>query len=209
MSRLVVLLDAMILARGFAQRRVKGAASEILRLWQSGLFEIVVSGKLVGETAHTLRLLGVSDPSIEAFVAALCLRDRVVALQHQRMGCLDENDDHLLEAAIRGKAKIIVSDDKRGPLNLPLAAEESLRKEGVAVMSSAQFLRYLRDIAFSPFGLCRAVWPGQLTEPESFACALCGHRYHSDAPCGMVWQDAIGKPEECACFALSLYSGAT
>jgi predicted nucleic acid-binding protein len=37
--------------------------------------------------------------------------ERVMPIQHQKMGCNDEGDDHLYETAIAGGAHFIVSRD--------------------------------------------------------------------------------------------------
>jgi predicted nucleic acid-binding protein len=66
---------------------------------------LLVSGQLLGEIAETLLELGADHDD--------------VPIKHQRMGCDDEEDDHLLETALTGKAGYLVSEGPRGSRPAP------------------------------------------------------------------------------------------
>lgn len=164
LNRLRVVLDANVLVRGFAQRRIGSAASEIMRWWSLGVFDLRVNGVLIDEVARALvEEFGVPPIAVADIVATLADEGNIVALLHQRMGCRDANDDHVLETAFIANANIIVSCDD-DLLHLPEHVQWALRLRGIQVMTDAAFLTYVRKRAFSPCpGLLRN---GRLLRPD-------------------------------------------
>lgn len=61
----------------------------------------------------------------------------VVPIRHQRMGCLDEDDDHLLEVAVAGKADYLVSED-RAVFAPPPYVRAYLERHGIRVGRGAR-----------------------------------------------------------------------
>ncbi len=149
MNRLRVVLNANVLAPGLVS--VSSASAEIVRFWRTGLFDLLVTGKLVEEVAHTLDALGLDDGDIRDIVEILggSNPDLVIPLKHQRMGCIDPNDDYLFETAFTGEAAIVVSRD-RNVLSLPVQLRIAAETAGIRVMSDVDFLHYLRRSIFSP-----------------------------------------------------------
>jgi putative PIN family toxin of toxin-antitoxin system len=132
------VLDAMIWARGLIARNPDGAPAQIIRAWSAGRFRVLVSGELLDEIAGTLRELGAEHEDIVQLIALLATESQVVAIQHQRMGCQDEEDDHLLETAITGKADYLVSED-RAVYDPPAHIRGYLARENVRLRRAHEF----------------------------------------------------------------------
>ena len=144
-----VVIDANIFAAGLLAKR-QSSSAEILRLWRSGVFQVLLNGTLVNEIERTLARKHVSRDDIATLVDILSeIPDILVPIRHQRMGLRDERDDHLLETAIVGKAQIVVSRDRK-VLDPPLHVENMLRREGIALMSDVEFLATIHGKIFSP-----------------------------------------------------------
>ncbi len=60
---------------------------------------------------------------------AIALMDPLVAIDGIRMGCADENDDHLLEVDVKAGATFVVSRDQDS-LDLPSDARVRLEAHG-------------------------------------------------------------------------------
>lgn len=65
-------------------------------------------------------------------------RSEIFAIQHQRMGCDDEDDDHLLELAVTANADFLISEDK-AVYELPRHVHEYIARNGVRVIRAAGF----------------------------------------------------------------------
>jgi len=139
----------MIIARGIVRRRSASVASEIMRWHRMGLFDAKLNGKLIEEIARTLRNLGVGTDKTRDSVNWLCQRDVVVPIKHQRMGCMDPDDDHLFETAFVSHARMIVSIDAN-VLAPPAALRAWLVKHDVRVVGEAAFCQFMRERVFSP-----------------------------------------------------------
>lgn len=151
----------MVMARGLVRRRASSAASEIVRWFRMGMFDIRLNGKLIEEIAHTLRHLGADDRDIRLFVNWLCERECIVPLGHQRMGCIDPDDDHLFETALLSGARIIVSSDAR-VLRPPIALAAWLKQHDIRVLDEAGFCQFMRQRVFSPMVLVEGLGAGLL-----------------------------------------------
>lgn len=125
-----------------------GSASHVL--YQAFLREeitVVTSGPLVNELAETLiNHLGRPADAVEAFIALLCARAEVIAIQHQVMGCRDPDDDPVLETAVTGNADILVTRDRR-LLNLTTHVAKYMERCGIRMMPPEIFAEMLRDMA--------------------------------------------------------------
>lgn len=153
MNRLTVILDDHVIARGMLSARSTTAGSEIARYWRRGVFELILTGRLVDEVARTLEHLHCSESRIMELVALLCERPECfVTLQHQRMRCLDPDDDHLFEAAVARGPSVLVSED-RHVLNPPHDLEVYLAERSVRVMTPGEFLSFIQARLFSSLAL--------------------------------------------------------
>ncbi|HTU71303.1 MAG TPA: putative toxin-antitoxin system toxin component, PIN family [Candidatus Baltobacteraceae bacterium] len=199
MIRLRVVLDANVLAPGLVSRR--SSSAEIVRLWRLGLFEVLVTGKLIGETAETLKALGLQDYEVVELVEIIASNpDAIVFLKHQVFGCVDPADDYLFETAIVGQASIIVSRDMDLQA-LPKPLQHQLNLHHVRVMTDLEFLAYLRRHIFSPLAFDpRFVSFDDLQGPlKEVSCVVCRHGFHWDFPCGQTYADESGAPWLCEC----------
>ncbi|HEY9084965.1 MAG TPA: PIN domain-containing protein [Candidatus Tyrphobacter sp.] len=193
-----MVLDANVLAPGLIGGT--SASAEIVRLWRRGIFDVLITGKLVEEVAQTLKVLGAEDQEVIDVAAILCSNPEfIVALQHQRMGCGDPGDDYLFETAFTGGASIIVSRD-RSVLSVRASLKIALATKGVRVMSDVDFLDFFRAHLFSPLAyddhtVCICDITGPIDESP---CVICRHGFHWDFPCGLVLERE-GEPYECAC----------
>ncbi len=196
-----VVLDAMVVARGFVSKSKQSASFSIFEAWHSGEILPLFNGKLIREIAKTLEVLGVNRRTIEDFIAMLFLREEaLVRIKHQRMGCSDPGDDHLLETALIGGARWIVSDD-HAVLDLPNPAKASFRHHGIGILSSGQFVEWLRSIDDLD---ADSVSIDDLWDPPGpFSCLICEHSDRADVPCGVAGEDRDAKPAECGCVGAS------
>jgi len=197
MTRLRVVVDTDTLAPGLVSKASPSAG--VIRAWRLGIFDLLRTGTSIDEVARTLRRLRVDEARIQRLVDALCSEpDLIVGILHQDLGCTQEKDNHLIEAAIVGGASIIVSRDAH-VLDPPPHVEILLRRHRVSVMNPAQFLEYLDRQLFSPL-LPNVVWLEDLVPLPGHDCALCGHEYHWDLPCRETWTGAAGEFPDCPCF---------
>jgi putative PIN family toxin of toxin-antitoxin system len=199
MKRLRVVLDANVLAPGLVSSQ--SSSAEIVRLWRRGLFDVLVTGKLVDEIAKTLRALGLDDAEVMDLIEILGSQpDVIIPLQHQILGCKDANDDYLFETAIRGVASFIVTRD-HALLSLPKPLERTLATHQIRVMTDVDFLNYVRRHVFSPLAFDdRLIDLDDIIGPlDDVACVVCGHGFHWDVECGLTVTDQDGEPWLCEC----------
>lgn len=77
---------------------------------------------------------------------------QIVGIEHQRMGCEDEEDDHLLETAVRGGAQYIVSDDRK-VYDPPPHVLQYLEQKGIVLRRPYEFCDDLDALEASNEGL--------------------------------------------------------
>ena len=68
----------------------------------------------------------------------------LVAIDGERMGCIDPDDDHVLEAAVKGRAMYLVSDDPDLNDDLPDAIYKGLLKRNIFAVTASVFCGALR-----------------------------------------------------------------
>lgn len=141
-SKPCAVLDAMIWARGLIARNPEAAPATLIQAWKAGRFRVLVSGELLEEIAGTLLELGAEPEAVVQAIMLLATDSQVVAIKHQRMGCADEEDDHLIETAVTGHAGYLVSED-RAVQELPMHVREYLTREGIQVLRALEFSAYL------------------------------------------------------------------
>jgi putative PIN family toxin of toxin-antitoxin system len=199
MSRLRVVLDANVLAPGLLA--AGSSSAEIIRYWQAGVFDLLISGKLIGEVAETLMALGLSNDAIEELVAILCVDvDNIIPIKHQTFGLDDPNDDYIIETLIEGNGSIIVTRDK-GFSDLSPQLRRMLAIRHARIMSDVDFLDYLRNHIFSPLIISRRgiVFADIVGPIEEVPCVVCGHGFHWGFTCGETYSDSVGEPWMCEC----------
>lgn len=162
------VLDAMIWARGLIARNPTAAPAVLVKSWKDGRFRIAVSGELVEEIAGTLLELGADREDVVSVIELLATETQVVAIQHQRMGCDDLEDDHLLETAVTGMADYLVSED-RAVYDLPSHVREYLSRQGVLVRRAHEFCEDLERFAAGATTPARRLALLGGTEPDLIA----------------------------------------
>lgn len=140
-----VVLDAMIWARGLIARYPAAASATIILGWKERRFRVLLSGELLDEIAETLLALGADREDVVHVLMLLAVEGQVVPIKHQRMGCDDEEDDHLLETALTGKADYLVSED-RAVHSLPQHVHEYLERNGVRLRRAHEFCEDLKAL---------------------------------------------------------------
>lgn len=142
---LVALLDTNVWVSAFL--KPTGPPGRVVARWPRGDFDVVTSLPQLGEIAEVLarprliRHFGYSSHEAETFLRLIAARAAVVPISGALRVCRDPDDDEILEAAIRGNARYLVTRDddlKRDPHLIGVA-----RGYRVRIVSVRQFLRHL------------------------------------------------------------------
>lgn len=110
-----VLFDSNVWISALLNSR--GHPAKLLTRWSRGEFEVIVSPRIIEEIRSTLlapriaRKYGITAAEIERFIELILLRTIAVFPQDRLRLCRDDRDDHLLEAALIGKAAALISRD--------------------------------------------------------------------------------------------------
>lgn len=134
-----VVLDTNVLIRAAFRR--DSDPDSLLRLWDRGSFEIVLSLELLNELGAVLRRphirtrLDWSDVDISTFVEELREGASFVDPKTRLNLARDADDNRVLEAAVEGAADFIVSSDE----DLLVLGEF----EGIEIVTPARFLAIL------------------------------------------------------------------
>lgn len=125
-----------------------GSPGQVLRAFRQGRFRIVMSDYLFAELADVLarprirrRHEGRNDA--EELLTLLRSRARIVEPTGAIRACRDSKDDLILETAIVGRARYLVSRDEDLTRDLDLVA--ALRTYGIVVVTVARFLEDLAE----------------------------------------------------------------
>jgi putative PIN family toxin of toxin-antitoxin system len=119
-----------------------GNEDQILRAWQRGAFDLVLSPEILEEIGRALlyeklqKFQWMSEEEIVALLEALGQESILVLGRVAVKICRDPEDDKFLAAAIEGQARYVVSGDK------DLLAVKAYR--GIRVLRPATFLKILR-----------------------------------------------------------------
>jgi predicted nucleic acid-binding protein len=107
---------------------------------------VLFSGELLDEIAETLLELGADRDDVEQVLMLLAVDGQVIPIKHQRMGCADEEDDHLFETALMGKADYLVSED-HAVHRLPAHVQAYLERNGIRLCRAREFCEDLKSLA--------------------------------------------------------------
>ena len=142
---LVALLDTNVWVSAFL--KPTGPPGRVVARWRRGHFRAVTSLSQLDEIADVLtrprlmRRFKYSPQDAETFIRLIAVRAPVVRIPGTLRVCRDPDDDAILEAAIRGKSRYLVTrdDDLKRDLDLIGVA----RRNRVNVVSVRQFLSLL------------------------------------------------------------------
>ena len=142
---LVALLDTNVWISAFL--KPTGPPGQVVASWRRGDFTAVTSLSQIAEIAEVLgrprltRRFKYPRRDAEAFVRLIAARADVVQISGDLQVCRDPDDNVILEAAIRGKSRYLVTRDD--DLKRDLELIEVARRHRVRVVSVRQFLRSL------------------------------------------------------------------
>ena len=142
---LVALLDTNVWVSAFL--KPTGPPGQVVASRRRGDFSTVTSLSQISEIAEVLRRPRLTRrfkyprADAEAFARLIAARANVVQISGDLQICRDPDDNEILEAAIRGKSRYLVTrdDDLKRDLELIKVA----RRHSVRVVSVRQFLRSL------------------------------------------------------------------
>jgi len=142
---IVALLDTNVWVSAFL--KPTDPPGRVVARWLQADFEAITSLPQLTEIAEVLRRprltrrFGYSQEEAEALLRLIVARATVATTSGNLRACRDPDDDEILEAAIQGNSRYLVTrdDDLKRDLDLIVAA----RRHGVRVISVRQFLRIL------------------------------------------------------------------
>lgn len=136
-----VVLDTNVLISATLIRG--GNEDRILRAWQRGAFEVVVSPQILEEMGRALfyekfsKLRWMSQPEVASLIHLFAQEAILVAGMTDVSACRDPEDNKFLAAAVEGAAQYLVSGDK------DLLALK--RYQGTQIVRPAAFLKIVRS----------------------------------------------------------------
>lgn len=110
------VIDTNILIRALI--KPTGSVGPILRRLRDGDFTAVYSESLLDELLEKLALPGIrdkyklSDTDVSDFLALLALRGEMIEPKRKVNVCRDPDDDMVIEAALEGQARYVVTGDR-------------------------------------------------------------------------------------------------
>ncbi len=141
---------ALAIIRGDERERSSGAA--LFFAMRDGIAVNLTTTTLMYELAETLQLARLALPidfTVD-FVAIVAAMSEFVPIRGLDMGCRDDDDDRLVEAAINGRAHALVSRDN------DILEDDFIRRElekrGCQVLSSDACAEWLRRVEPSQEG---------------------------------------------------------
>jgi putative PIN family toxin of toxin-antitoxin system len=121
-----------------------GAPAYIMGLFAAGKVDVVVSRQLLDELNQALshnkieQKYGITPDIRRAFIRQIEMGADVVELEGQSYGCRDEDDDIVIETALRGNADVLVSGDS--DLVRDAFTHKLLNDLGIEIMKPRSFL---------------------------------------------------------------------
>ena len=132
-----VVLDANIYISALISN--KGAPAKVMRLWQQGVFDVVISAEILAEIGRVLTYPKLQQKYkqvaqvADRFVQLLAIQ-AIIVKPKTKLNIVrdDETDNRYLECAVSGKATYIITGDKH---------LLDLRKyKTIAILPPAQFV---------------------------------------------------------------------
>lgn len=140
----LVLIDANVWVSAFINP--SGYPAKIIDLWiLKEKIEVVTSMPLLKEIAEVLqkprlqKKYGYANSEIEKYLTLITAGTTIIEISGSISLCRDPKDNHLLETAIKGKAKYLITrdDDIKGDSELV----SRMSKQNVRVITVSNFLK--------------------------------------------------------------------
>lgn len=125
----------------------QGPPARVVRAWLAGDFDVVIGLPVLAEIGDVLRRprikkkYKVREPDLAQYLQLIAAGAAIVTTRGTMRLCRDPDDDVLLEIAITGKARYLVTRDDDLKRDLDLVRQ--MRANGVRVVSVSQFLATL------------------------------------------------------------------
>lgn len=107
-----IVIDTNVILSGIFW---KGPPEKILRLWDKGCFELLISVPIFAEYQEIAKRLSqkYESPAINRILEDIFIRSHLICATHVKTPLCDDSDDIMfLELAIVGSADYLVSGDK-------------------------------------------------------------------------------------------------
>ncbi len=144
-----VVLDTNVIVSATLIRN--GNEDQILRAWQHGSFDLVLSPPILEELGRALfyerlrKLRWMTDGEVAELLRALAAGGVVVSGRVKVKASRDPDDDKFLAAAIEGVAEFVVTGDRDLPGDRDLLDLKSHR--GVRIVRPTRFLTTIRRVS--------------------------------------------------------------
>ena len=141
----VVLLDTNVWVSAFLNKQ--GAPARLLQAWLNGAIDVVIALPILEEIGDVLRRprikrkYRIREEDIVQHLQLIAAGAAVVPVAGAMRLCRDPDDDVVLETAIAGGAKYLVTRDDDLKRDLDLIRQ--MNEHGVQVMSVSRFLATL------------------------------------------------------------------
>ncbi|MCX5885277.1 MAG: putative toxin-antitoxin system toxin component, PIN family [Proteobacteria bacterium] len=125
-----------------------GLAAELVEQWRKGSFTLIACEQQITELCDVLSRskfsykYHISNKQVEDIVAPIIEKAERVTIRGNITCCRDLDDNMLIEAAVRGKAKYLITGDK--DIRDDKEVSSFLARNGVIVISVAKFLDLIR-----------------------------------------------------------------
>lgn len=124
-----------------------GYPAKIRKAFEEGLFEVVISEPILKEIADVLsrpkikNKYGITGADIQELLILIEERSEHVLVSGDVRICRDKDDDFIIETAVKGKAKYLITrdDDVKSDKNV----SNFLLQSGISVLSIAKFLKLI------------------------------------------------------------------
>lgn len=142
-----VVLDANVFISSFLNPN--GFPAKVINAWSEGKFDCIISLPLLTEITNILQLpririkYNLLPDEIEKFLQLIAWHSHKINLSGKFKLCHHSNDDLILETAVMGKAKYLVTrdDDIKRDQNLII----QMSAHGITVLSVRNFLERLKS----------------------------------------------------------------
>jgi uncharacterized protein len=138
-ERIKVVLDTNVLIAYYLGTKKDSANSKVYQLWRTRRkLQLLVSDEMVEEYVAVLKRLGVADVRIQRLEERLRHRETVshINLGSRPTESRDPKDNHILAAAVAGKAAYLITND-RDLLDIPVPARKKFK---FAILTPSHFL---------------------------------------------------------------------